>query len=51
MYGIYNDYGLVARDQQEQNLNPVNFIEFGANGIDTLDGMSCSGLLNMSGDA
>lgn len=37
MCRMYNDFGSVARDRQEQNLNSVNFIEFGANGIDTPD--------------
>ena len=31
MCRMYNDFGSVARDRQEKNLNSVNFVEFGAN--------------------
>ena len=31
---MYNDYGSIARDAEERNLNSVNFPEFFANGLD-----------------
>lgn len=37
MCRMYNDFGSVARDRQEKNLNSVNFVEFGANGTATPD--------------
>lgn len=37
MCRMYNDFGSLARDRAESNLNSVNFPEFGANGRDTSD--------------
>ncbi|CAF9942337.1 hypothetical protein IMSHALPRED_003626 [Imshaugia aleurites] len=37
MCRMYNDFGSLARDRAEANLNSVNFREFGADGLTTSD--------------
>ena len=37
MCRMYNDFGSLARDRAEKNLNSVNFPEFGADGLYTSD--------------